>query len=77
MIIGMIFFFWVPGLILNGTHLGEIVCVRFWWFDFTCSCCLVVEKVKEKRGDWNFELLWVFSNLVSIRKLKSLLNYIN
>ena len=43
----------------------------------TCSCCLVAEKVKKKIGDWNFGLLWVFSDLVSVMKLKSLLNNVN
>ena len=43
----------------------------------TCSCCLVAEKVKEKTEDHNFGLLWVFFDMVSIRKLKSLLNYVN
>ena len=51
-----------------------LVKVGFWWFDFTCSCCLVVKKVKEKRKDWNFKLLWVFFDMVFVRKLKSLLN---
>ena len=51
--------------------------VGFGWFDFTCSCCLVAEKVGKKRGDWNFGLLWVFFDLVSRRKLKSLLNDVN
>ena len=49
----------------------------FGWFDFTCSRCLVAEKMGERREIGIFGLLWVFSDLVSRRKLTSLLNYVN